>query len=324
MNEPVLYIARHGASGNDDDYNSPVNPELNAQGIKEAQELAEFFKGKKVGNIYSSVMHRAAQTANILGKALGKKPIMDKDLDALDVGNVSDLKDSDEADRTVRYHQKNSHLPFPGGESIDEIERRVRPQFKAAIKRFHQTGHPDILVAHHSIQYEAGKYFNHDKDSALTELGGALAVYPDSEGALMAEPVYKPLNVEDTLAKRGVDPEKLEEAISPGIHAKMAAAIGPNMKKHKFSHTVIEHHKDGSHTVHHIHEKHEHKHEAPTRDGDVKGAAADHDEMLDHVMDHTSEPNPGEAAATAGDHGVPAGPAAAAGLPAPAAPAAGV
>jgi hypothetical protein len=65
-------------------------------------------------------------------------------------------------------------------------------------------------------------------------------------------------------------------------------------RKHKFSHTVIEHHKDGSHTVHHIHEKHGHNHDVPTRDGDVKGAAGDHDAMLDHIMDHTSAMNPGE------------------------------
>jgi hypothetical protein len=58
------------------------------------------------------------------------------------------------------------------------------------------------------------------------------------------------------------------------------------MKKHKFTHTHVEHHKDGSHTVHHVHEDGPHM--------DVKGAAKDHDEMMDHIMDHTSEPNPGE------------------------------
>lgn len=60
-------------------------------------------------------------------------------------------------------------------------------------------------------------------------------------------------------------------------------------KHHKFSSTHIEHHEDGSHTVHHIH-----------KDGsahDKKYAAADHDSMLDGMMDHTSEPNPGEAEA---------------------------
>lgn len=78
-------------------------------------------------------------------------------------------------------------------------------------------------------------------------------------------------------------------------------------KKHKFHRTTIEHHKDSSHTVHHHHE------DGPEHD--VKGAVADHDSMIDHIMDHTSEPNPGEAQANAGDHGVPPAIAGPAGLP---------
>ncbi len=65
------------------------------------------------------------------------------------------------------------------------------------------------------------------------------------------------------------------------------------MKKHKFSHTVTEHHGDGSHTIHHIHE--DNKFVAPPQmPGDVKSAVGDHDSMVDHLMDHTSNPNPGE------------------------------
>ena len=77
---------------------------------------------------------------------------------------------------------------------------------------------------------------------------------------------------------------------------------------HGFTHTHIEHHADGSHTVHHIHEDGAHK--------DVKGAVADHDAMMDHMMEHTSQPNPGEAQANAGPADGPPAP----GPPAPAAP----
>lgn len=66
------------------------------------------------------------------------------------------------------------------------------------------------------------------------------------------------------------------------------------MRKHKFSHTVVEHHEDGTHTIHHINAQHGHVHSVPLRDGDVRGAAGDHDGMMDHIMDHTSEPNDGE------------------------------
>jgi hypothetical protein len=65
-------------------------------------------------------------------------------------------------------------------------------------------------------------------------------------------------------------------------------------KHHSFSHTVIEHHADNSHTIHHIHEKHKHSDSTPKRDGDEKSAAGSHDEMMDNIMTHTSQPNPGE------------------------------
>jgi Recombination endonuclease VII len=80
-------------------------------------------------------------------------------------------------------------------------------------------------------------------------------------------------NAKDRIAvlKRAVDYLKKHEDI---------------MKKHKYSHSHIEHHKDGSHTVHHVHEDGPHK--------DHKSAVGSHDELMDNMMDHTSTPNPGE------------------------------
>ena len=82
-------------------------------------------------------------------------------------------------------------------------------------------------------------------------------------------------------------------------------------KHHKFSHTHMEHHKDGSHTIHHQRED--------GADKDVKHAAADLNAAHDSVEDHLGAPNAGEAEANAGDHGVPEAQAAPAGLSAPAA-----
>lgn len=65
-------------------------------------------------------------------------------------------------------------------------------------------------------------------------------------------------------------------------------------KTHPFSHTVIEHHHDGSSTIHHIHGQHGFSPNIPKRDGDVRGAAGNHDEYMDHMIDHLSEPNEDE------------------------------
>lgn len=80
------------------------------------------------------------------------------------------------------------------------------------------------------------------------------------------------------------------------------------MRKHKFSHMHVENHKDGTHTVHHVHEDGE-KH-------DVKHAVSNLDHLHDSIQKHLGQPNDGESAADMGQHGVPGDAAAAAGLPA--------
>jgi hypothetical protein len=83
-------------------------------------------------------------------------------------------------------------------------------------------------------------------------------------------------------------------------------------KKHKhaghgFHSTHIEHHADGSHTIHHMHEA--------GAEHDVKHAVANLDGAHDSMEDNLGSPNPGEAEADAGQHGVPEAQAAPAGLP---------
>lgn len=55
---------------------------------------------------------------------------------------------------------------------------------------------------------------------------------------------------------------------------------------HGFTHTNIEHHADGSHTVHHLHSDGDHKH--------VKHAAMNLDHVHDSLQDHLGAPNHGE------------------------------
>lgn len=80
-------------------------------------------------------------------------------------------------------------------------------------------------------------------------------------------------------------------------------------KKGRHTHTHVEHHKDGSHTIHHVHS------DGPEHD--VKHAAGNLDELHDSMQDHIGVPNEGEAEAEAGQHGVPEEHAVPAGLPMP-------
>ena len=89
---------------------------------------------------------------------------------------------------------------------------------------------------------------------------------------------------------------KSEKTVKPKESKPKADA---KSKKTKHKHTHIEHHADGSHTVHHEHE-----------DGsmhDVKHAVADLDGMHDSMQDHLGTPNPGEAEANEGSEAAAAG-----------------
>ena len=75
-------------------------------------------------------------------------------------------------------------------------------------------------------------------------------------------------------------------------------------KHHKFTHTHVEHHSDGSHTVHHVHQ------DGPAHD--KKHAVANLDELHDSMQDHLGAPNPGELESAAAAPAPAAGPVAAA------------
>lgn len=190
--EPVLYILRHGATVDDDTYSGPTNPKLNEQGRKDAESAAQFLSGRKTGDIISSEMDRAKETANILAKALGKKVETRADLDSLDVGDVSKMSDKEEADRIVQHHKDNPQKPIPGGESVNHFDQRIEPELMRGIQKYFETGKPPIFTVHHSVQHVAGKVFNGDMDSALTLPGGVVAVYPTEAGAFEAVPIFRP------------------------------------------------------------------------------------------------------------------------------------
>ncbi len=80
-------------------------------------------------------------------------------------------------------------------------------------------------------------------------------------------------------------------------------------KKHVRTH--IQHHHDGSHTMH------RHFNHDDGKTSVLSSAHHDLDGLHDGIQDHMGTPNPGEAAADAGQHGVPAAQAGPAGLPMP-------
>ncbi len=146
-----LFVIRHGVTT----WNSvkkiqgsteiPLAPE----GLAQAERLAARFKGAHVDALWSSPQLRAAQTAEILGRALALEPVFHDAFRELNCG-VFEGKSYPEVKRDhsedYRRWMEEPEFPCPGGESFNGFTRRVRTGLDAIFA----SGHRRVMLSGHS------------------------------------------------------------------------------------------------------------------------------------------------------------------------------
>jgi broad specificity phosphatase PhoE len=148
----MIYLMRHGES--------VVNVErrltcrkrdgdLTASGRAQAEKAARWFADKSITEIRFSPFHRAEQTAQIIGEAIGNTPTPDEDLAEMDCGNLEWR--TDEAAWLVwgqvyeRWCLLDLDARFPEGESYGEAVLRFRRALDST------SGENVLLVTHGGI-----------------------------------------------------------------------------------------------------------------------------------------------------------------------------
>jgi broad specificity phosphatase PhoE len=131
-----LLLVRHAETewNREGRWQGHADPPLNEAGRAQAHALAATLAGEHLDAIYSSDLRRAAETAEILGAALGRPVTPDPDLREIDVGSWSGLTRKEVAER---FPDWDTH----DGESLDELQARV----VAAVRRIADR-HADGLV----------------------------------------------------------------------------------------------------------------------------------------------------------------------------------
>jgi broad specificity phosphatase PhoE len=190
----VLFIARHGETvlNADGCFRGNKDVPLNANGIRDAHNLAAFFKDQPLSFVVSSDKTRAEQTAKIIKSDRDLNVYSTPNLRALDVGDFSGQVRSPENVAALDEYLNNPDCKIPGGESLNNFKGRIRPALWEAFEIADDAGEPGLLVAHSSIVHETGSWLYDDHKSVLVEPGGVLAVYV-SNGRIGAEPIYKPV-----------------------------------------------------------------------------------------------------------------------------------
>ena len=117
---------------------------LNEKGLAQAQDLAKQVKDKKFDAIYCSDLIRAVESAKIVFKETGKEFIKDERLRECNYGDLNG-KDS----KLIEY-QNHIENPFPNGESLITVEKRVKILLDE-IKEKYQ-GKTVAIMAHRATQ----------------------------------------------------------------------------------------------------------------------------------------------------------------------------
>ena len=150
-----LLLARHGnTKGNSAErFWGQTDVELSANGIWQAQRLANRLAREKIHFIYTSTLRRASATAEIIASCHQMEVITCPELLEINFGLVEGLSFSEIGERypelVKAWPDRDLSFRFPGGESIGELNSRV-VKFYHRLKK-HAPEDTVLVVAHSGV-----------------------------------------------------------------------------------------------------------------------------------------------------------------------------
>lgn len=147
-----LLLVRHGNTklNSAERFWGQTDVELNDAGVEQAQHLRDRLADQKIAAIYASDLKRAVRTAEIIACAHEVKIATCAELREINFGHVEGLTFEEIKQRypelTESWLSWSLSMRFPGGESVDELDTRVR-RFLTHLEK-HNDDEVVLIVAH--------------------------------------------------------------------------------------------------------------------------------------------------------------------------------
>jgi len=97
--------------------------------VEQAERIASLLKDQRIAAIYSSPMKRALDTAQAICQACRLEVNLAPELKEIDAGELegvyADKMERHQAIFWAEWLRGNACIPLPGGESLEELQRRV-------------------------------------------------------------------------------------------------------------------------------------------------------------------------------------------------------
>jgi 2,3-bisphosphoglycerate-dependent phosphoglycerate mutase len=154
---PDLILLRHGQSqwNLENRFTGWVDVPLSPRGEEEARAAGEKLRGRRVDELFTSVLKRAVDTATLALQAAGIGPlptVRDAALNERMYGDLQGLDKTEAARRfgadQVKLWRRSYDVQPPGGESLADTAARVLPFWRERILPELRAGKNVLIVAH--------------------------------------------------------------------------------------------------------------------------------------------------------------------------------
>lgn len=147
-----LLLVRHGNTrlNSTERYWGQTDVELGDDGIRQAGLLRDRLASHTISAVYASDLKRAVVTAEVIVAKRGLDIVACPELRETNFGDIEGLTFQEITERhpdlAMAWKNWSLTLKFPGGESVEELDSRVR-QFLAKLDK-HTTDETLLIVAH--------------------------------------------------------------------------------------------------------------------------------------------------------------------------------
>lgn len=184
----TLYFIRHGETDMNVEQRcqGKVDAPLNERGRAQSVLAAEEFAGKHIDKLYTSPLSRAVFAADLIGHARGIEPetlgwlveIDHGELEGMDRRQCEEIRPGMIDDWFQRPHT----VQFPGGESLDDMRRRVA----LGLWELNNSESGDIVFVTHQVVAAVARCIFHGRPlseawAEKLENGKHLVIKPDME-----------------------------------------------------------------------------------------------------------------------------------------------
>lgn len=181
MNQPIVLMVRHGETrlNAQDQFRSWIDVPLDDNGVKQAEDVAEFLSHFPISLIIASPLSRTQHTADVISRKIGVPFEVDSDLLPWNLGVLAGQPK--EPLKGIRdYYLDHPDEPVPNGESIKHFESRFAGVLGKVVG-IGQGGQLPLLVTHTSNVVAAHNILTGSEDrpeaSDTVQPGGVAGIF---------------------------------------------------------------------------------------------------------------------------------------------------